>query len=293
MLIETVLDAHAVIGESPTWVAHEDALYWIDVKAPALHRYSPASGATRTWKVTSDIGGFAFLEDGAALVALRHGIHRLDLNSGALTLLAPAPFDPALFRFNEAACDASGRFWVGVMFDPTTGQHPPRAGRLHSFTLAGGLREEPDAAELHNSMAWSADGRTFFLSHSNAGSIFAFDFDLSEGRLSRRRLFASIPAELGIPDGAAIDTEGGYWCALHGGGKLRRFAADGSVERDVELPVNQPTMCAFAGPDLTTMYVTSASDQMSADDKRSQPQAGNLFRFSPGIRGIPRPITVR
>lgn len=293
MLIETVLDAHAVIGESPTWVAHEDALYWIDVKAPALHRYSPVSGATRTWKVTSDIGGFAFLEDGNALVALRQGIHRLDLTNGALTLLAPAPFDPALFRFNEAGCDANGRFWVGVMFDPESGQHPPQPGRLHSFTRAGGLREEPDAAELHNGMAWSADGRTFFLSHSNADSIFAFDYEASRGRLSRRRLFARIPAELGIPDGAAIDTEGGYWCALHGGSKLRRFATDGRVDRDVELPVSQPTMCAFAGRDLTTLYVTSASDQMSEEDKRRQPQAGNLFCLSPGIRGIPRPITVR
>ena len=108
MLIETVLDAHAVIGESPTWVADENALYWIDVKAPALHRYSPANGATRTWKVSSDIGGFAFLEDGDALVALRYGIHRLDLDNGSLTLLASAPFDPFQFRFNEAACDAYG-----------------------------------------------------------------------------------------------------------------------------------------------------------------------------------------
>ena len=293
MLIETVLDVHAVIGESPTWVDHEDALYWIDVKAPALYRYSSVSGATRTWKVTSDIGGFAFLEDGDALVALRHGIHRLDLANGALTLLAPPPFDPALFRFNEATCDANGRFWVGVMFDPITGQHTPQPGRLHSFTLADGLRAEPDTAELHNGMAWSADGRTFFLSHSNAGNIFAFDYEASEGRLTRRRRFASIPAELGIPDGAAIDTEGGYWCALHGAGKLRRFAADGRVDRDVELPVSQPTMCAFAGHDLTTMYLTSACDKMSEEDKRRQPQAGNLFRFSPGIRGIPRPITVR
>lgn len=293
MLIETVLDAHAAIGESPTWVARENALYWIDVKSPALHRYSLVSGATRTWKVTSDIGGFAFLEDGDALLALRHGIHRLDLTTSVLTLLAPPPFDPNLFRFNEAACDAGGRFWVGVMFDPTDGQPTPQAGCLHSFTLGGGLRDEPDAAELHNGMAWSAEGRTFFLSHSNAGSIFAFDYGPSEGRLSRRRLFASIPAELGIPDGAAIDTEGGYWCALHGGAKLRRFAADGGVDRDVELPVSQPTMCAFAGPDLTTLYVTSASDQMSEEAKRQEPEAGNLFRFSTDIAGVSRSITVR
>ncbi|MEO8857670.1 MAG: SMP-30/gluconolactonase/LRE family protein, partial [Burkholderiaceae bacterium] len=209
------------------------------------------------------------------------------------TLLAPPPFDPKLFRFNEAACDANGRFWVGVMFDPTEGKPTPQVGCLHSFTLGGGLRQEPDAAELHNGMAWSADGRTLFLSHSYAGNIFAFDYEPCGGRLSRRRLFASIPAEVGIPDGAAIDTQGGYWCALHGGGKLRRFAADGSVARDVDLPVSQPTMCAFAGPDLKTLYVTSASDNMSDDAKRNEPQAGNLFRFPADIGGIARSIMVR
>lgn len=294
MRIETVLDAQAVIGESPTWCAREEALYWIDVKAPALHRFHPASRATRTWTVDSDIGGFAFLEDGAALVALRHGIHRLDLNSGGLTLLAPAPFDPALFRFNEAACDASGRFWVGVMFDPVgQGDHAARPGQLHSFTLAGGLRQEPDAAELHNGLAWSADGCTLFLSHSYAGSIFAFDYEVGEGRLSRRRLFATIPAVLGIPDGAAVDADGGYWCALHGGGRLRRFTPDGAVDRDVMLPVSQPTMCAFAGRNLSTLYVTSASDQLSAEQRRQEPQAGNLLRFTPDHCGVQKPLTVR
>ncbi len=293
MNIETVLDAHAAIGESPTWVAHEAALYWIDVKAPALHRFTPASGATRTWKVTSDLGGFALLADGGALVALRHGIHRLDLGSGGLTLLAPPPFDPALFRFNESGCDASGRFWVGVMFDPVEGDPARQAGRLHSFTLAGGLRAELDAAELHNGMAWSGDGRTFFLSHSYSGQIFAFDYAAADGRLSNRRVFATIPAELGIPDGAAVDAEGGYWCALHGGGKLRRFDSGGHIDLDVDLPVSQPTMCAFGGADLTTMYVTSASDKMSHDQRQQEPLAGGMFRFSPSVRGISRPVWAR
>ncbi|MGH6681304.1 MAG: SMP-30/gluconolactonase/LRE family protein, partial [Bradyrhizobium sp.] len=167
MAIETVLDFHATIGESATWVADERALYWIDVKAPALHRYCPNDEATRSWPMTSDIGAFALTDDGGAVVALRHGLFRLDLDSGALHLLAPPPFDPALFRFNEGACDTNGRFWVGVMFDPLKGSPPAQPGRLHSFTFGEGLRDEPDAAELHNGMAWSGDGKTFFLSHSN------------------------------------------------------------------------------------------------------------------------------
>ncbi len=293
MTIETVLDAHATIGESATWVAAEAALYWIDVKAPALHRYRPDDGATRTWPVTSDIGGFALTGDGGALVALREGLYRLDLDSGALHSLAPPPFDTALFRFNEGACDANGRFWVGVMFDPLAGASAPQPGRLHSFTLDGGLRDEPDAAELHNGMAWSADGATFFLSHSNKRQIIAFDYDVAGGRIANRRVFATIPEELGIPDGAAIDTEGGYWSALHGGGKLRRFRPDGTVDRDIDLPVSQPTMPAFGGEDLATLYVTTASDNMSAADKAREPLAGALLRLDAGARGVVRPYLVR
>jgi sugar lactone lactonase YvrE len=293
MVIETALDCRATIGESPTWVADERALYWIDVKAPALHRYCPGDQSTSTWPMTSDIGGFALTGDGSALVALRQGLFLLDLDSGALGILAPPPFDPALFRFNEGACDANGRFWIGVMFDPLNGSTPGQPGMLHSFTFREGLREEPDAAELHNGMAWSGDGKTFFLSHSKSGEIIAFDYEGTAGAISNRRIFASVPAELGIPDGAATDTQGGYWSALHGGGKLRRFHPDGSIDRDIDLPTSRPTMPAFAGEDLATLYVTSASDHMSAEAKAREPQAGGLFRLAPGSRGVTRPFLVR
>lgn len=293
MVIETVLNFRATIGESPTWVADERALYWIDVKAPALYRFCADDESTRSWPMTGDIGGFALTGDGGAVVALRQGLFRLDLDSGALHLLAQPPFDPALFRFNEGACDADGRFWIGVMFDPLKGSPPAQTGRLHSFTFAEGLRAEPDAAELHNGMAWSGDGETFFLSHSNSGEIIAFDYDGNRGAISNRRVFATVPAELGIPDGAAIDTEGGYWSALHGGGKLRRFHPDGSIDRDIDLPVSQPTMPAFAGEDLATFYVTSASDRMSEEARAREPHAGGLFRLDAGSRGVARSFLVR
>jgi sugar lactone lactonase YvrE len=239
------------------------------------------------------VGAFALTEDGRAVVALRQGLYCLDLDTGALHLLTPPPFDPALFRFNEGACDRKGRFWVGVMFDPLAGSPPARQGSLHSFTFAEGLRREPDAAQLHNGMAWSADGRTFFLSHSNSSEIIAFDYEEEGGAISNRRTFATVPPEHGIPDGAAIDLEGGYWVALHGGGKLRRFHPDGTTDRDIDMPVSQPTMPAFAGKDLATLYVTSASDRMSAQERAQEPQAGAVFRLDAGARGIARHFLVR
>ena len=288
MTIEIVLDVHAAIGESATWAPEEQALYWIDVKAPALYRFDPATGENRGWALTSDVGGFALTRDGGAVVALRHGLHRLDLQSGELVLLTEPTFDPALFRYNEGASDAAGRFWIGVMFDPLEGKPSARESALHSFTLEGGLLAASDRSDLHNGMAWSADGRTFYLSHSYPRQVFAYDYDPDTGSLSDRRLFATIGEEAGIPDGAAVDVEGGYWCALHGGGRIRRYHADGSVDRDVELPVSQPTTCAFGGKDLATLYVTSASDGLSDAQRAREPLAGTLMSLDVGISGIAR-----
>src|ERR1700759_5243316 len=119
MKIELFLEAHATTGESPTWVPREQAIYWIDVKEPALHRVGLTRGFKRSWRLPSDIGACALIRGRPeALVALRHGLFRLDVGTERLELLAPPPFDPSLHRFNEGACDSSGRFWVGTMFDP-------------------------------------------------------------------------------------------------------------------------------------------------------------------------------
>jgi sugar lactone lactonase YvrE len=294
MEIEVATNIGATIGESPTWVPNEKVLYWIDVKKPALYRYDPMTGGQRAWPMPSDIGAFALISDlSGAVVALREGICRLDFASGSLTRLAPPPFDPTLFRFNEGACDGAGRFWVGVMFDPCGGAPHTQKSSLHSFTLTRGLRPEPDAAELHNGMAWSPDGRRFYLSHSNSQEVFVYDFDLESGHLGTRELFARVPQSLGLPDGAAIDREGGYWCALHGGSRLRRYTAAGAVDRDIGLPVSQPTMCAFGGDDLDVLYITSAADKLTPEQRRREPLAGALLRHRPGAKGIVRHCMLR
>ena len=290
MDIELALDARATIAESPVWVAEQNALYWVDIKEPALHRFDLGTGRDRSWPVSSDLGAFTLLRDDAALVALRYGLHRLDLRSGALELVEGPPYVPALFRFNEGACDATGRFWVGVMFDPLRGSPEPRPDSLYSYTVRGGLRREPDAAELHNGLAWSADGRRLYLAHTRDGTVYAYDFDAEQGKLGRRKSFAQVPKELGLPDGAAVDAEGGYWCAVYGGSRLRRFDAKGRFDRDIALPVSQPTMCAFTGEALDTLYVTSASDGLSADQRRAEPWAGGLLRLKPGVCGIARQV---
>ena len=294
MSAELLQDTQCVIGESPTWSARERSLYWIDVKEPALHRLGP-DGARRRWELGADVGAFALTDTPSeAVVALRTGVFRLDLDGGRTTLLAPPPFDPALFRFNEGICDAAGRFWVGVMFDPLPGHEaPPRPAPLHRFTLAEGLVPAPDGAELHNGAAWSADGRTLYMAHSNDGVVWRYAYDPDRGALGARTRYVTITAEGALPDGAAVDEDGCYWCAIHGGGALHRYDPGGRLLATVPLPVSQPTMCAFIGADLETMVVTSAAEKLGPEQLAAQPHAGGLFRLRPGVRGIPRPCIVR
>jgi sugar lactone lactonase YvrE len=283
--IELVLDSKAIIGESPIWVAEEGAIYWVDIKAPSLHRMRLDGSDMRSWAMPADIGAYALDGKGSALVALRTGLFWFDLATHALTLAVAAPFDPNITRFNEGACDSTGRFWIGTMTDPLDGTTPDEKGMLYSYTSKDGLIAYEDFSFLANGMAWSADETSFFLSHSYAQKVFTFAFDKQSGALSNRSVFCELLGEKGIPDGAAMDSAGFYWCAVHGGWKLHRYAPDGQLDQVIELPVSQPTMCCFAGENLDELYITSAHEKLSTEQLKAEPHAGGLFRLKPEMRG--------
>jgi sugar lactone lactonase YvrE len=288
MKIELVLDAQAIIGESPLWVADEAALYWADIKAPALHRMRLDDGDLRSWALPADLGAFALDGKGRALVALRTGLFWLDLATGNLTLAVAPPFDTNLIRFNEGACDSTGRFWVGTMTDPLDDSDRDEKGMLYSYTSKDGLIAHADFTFLANGMAWNKNESVFYLSHSYARKIFAFDCDTQTGTVGNRKIFAEMPGETGIPDGAAMDAAGSYWCAIHGGGRLHRYAPGGRLDQVIELPVSQPTMCCFAGKNLDELYITSAREKLSLEQLKAEPHAGGLFRLRPGVSGQPK-----
>lgn len=288
MSLRLVLDAHASIAESLLWDDRSGLLYWIDIKAPAFYRFDPRTGENRGWTLPHDVGAFALMDgESAALVALRDGLYVLSLASGAVERVAVAPWDPARFRFNEGLCDPGGRFWVGCMFDPQDRGAAKGTGPLQSWSSATGLQEHGNRAACHNGMAWTPDGAEFYLSHSQQHVIHRHRSQ--QGTLGPAVLFAEAPED-GVPDGAAVDEEGAYWCAIHGGSRLNRYAPGGELLSSVPLPVSQPTMCAFGGPDMRTLFVSSASEGL---DPAQQPQAGGLFALDPGVRGLPRPTTAR
>lgn len=293
--VELLLDAHATLAESPLWEPRQGVLYWVDIRAPALFRLDPVTLENRRWNLPEDIGGYALLEGNEALLALRSGLFVLSFETGSTERIAKAPWDPERFRFNESAVDAAGRFWVGCMYDPKPGHEAWIAstdGPLHSWTAATGLVKQEDEAKCHNGMGWSPEGGTFYLSHTQEQRIYAYAFEQGSGRLGKRQLFVRVEGE-GKPDGAAVDEEGAYWCAMHGASCLHRYAPDGTLLTEVALPVSQPTMCAFGGPELRTLYVTSASEHLSPQQLQRQPHAGGLFMFEPGVRGVPKATHAR
>ena len=284
--VELVLDARATIGESALWVAEENALYWSDIKAPALYKISLDGAQTTSWSLPADIGAFALDGGGRALVALRTGLFWLNLATESLTRVAAAPFDSNVIRFNEGACDSKGRFWIGVMVDPLDHPAGNELGALYSFRSDEGLVSHPDFCALTNGMAWNADETCFYLSHSYERQIYSFAYD--EGRLGTSTKFAYVAEPHGIPDGAAMDVEGGYWCAIHGAGCLHRYTQNGRLDRVISLPASQPTTCCFAGAALDELYITTAREKLTLDQLKAEPYAGGVFRVRPGVSGQPK-----
>ena len=288
--IELLVDAKAEIGESPLWVAEQNALYWIDVKAPALHRTEMTTRLTETWTLPSEIGGYALRPDGqGAVVAMRSGVFVLRFADGELEKLCDPPFDPLTPRFNEGDCDPRGRLWLGTMFDPMAGiEAVPSADSLYCFTLSGGWTRHDHRSLLHNGFAWGRNGDEFYIARSKEGRIDTYEFDVHRGALGRARALTTVPKDTGLPDGGALDEHGFYWSAIHGGGQLHRYARDGSLDRIVELPIMNPTMMAFCGNDLSLLCVTSATH-----GKSGKPFEGGILILRPGVSGLPREFCVR
>ena len=289
--IRCVLNARAINGESPAWSADEKKLYWIDVRKPSVHRFDPTTGKDEHWILPSWIGCVVPDGKGRVLMAFRGGIAWLDCQTGDMHPLAHPHFDPRQFSANDGKCDPQGRFLFGTMYHPL---HPapaldPKAGPIVRFDartrrcdiLSGDIKES-------NGMAWSPDGRTMFHSSTTENKIYRFDFDPVTGNISNRRLFATVDApNNGGPDGGAVDSEGCYWSAVYGTGKLLRFDPGGKIEREIMMPVPNSTMPTFGDDDLRTIYVTTARRHESNWNELLHPHDGAIFAFEAPAPGLP------
>ncbi|OBV38296.1 SMP-30/gluconolactonase/LRE family protein [Janthinobacterium psychrotolerans] len=293
---ELVLDARAELAECPLWSVAEQCLYWIDIAGRRLHRYDPATGLDRVWWVPCEPGCIALADGGGLVAALRDGFYRFYPEQSRLHKLADAPYDTLDTRFNDGRCDASGRFWAGAMYQPRTSEQAAMYCLEGGSVCLGWGPQEGLGVKVSNGLAFTLDGGALFQSDTPNHVIYRFGFDAASGHVGERSVFARLPAKGeeavygGRPDGAAIDAEGCYWSAQYEGGRVLRFSPGGEIIGVVHLPVLRPTMVAFGGADLRTLYITSAREGAPDDELARQPQAGGIFAVRLDVAGRPEPL---
>jgi sugar lactone lactonase YvrE len=281
-----VLDVKASLGECPLWSVAEQALYWVVINAPSLNRFEPATGRNTAMPMPESIGCFALRRSGGFVVALRNGMW-LALRDGTLEAqVAAAPYDPAHHRYNDGRCDPRGRFFAGSMNEARDAASAALMRLDADFTLTRVFGD----LTISNGLAWSPDGRTMYHADTPARSVNAYDFDVATGAPSNRRLFAQWSGETDRPDGGAVDSEGCYWSAFYGGAKVVRISPAGRTLAEYPVPAMCPTMCAFGGPDLRTLYVTTARQMREADELARLPQSGGLFAMAVAVPGLPESL---
>ena len=282
----------SLLGESPLWHPAEQVLYWCDIPGHALNRFDPKDGAHRVWPFATDVACCAPLMEGGLLLALRSGLLRFDTQTGkAEPLQCDLPYDPKTERFNDGKADAQGRLWVGTIYEP---REPAKAALYRS--AGGKLDKMADKITVSNGLAWSPDARTMYWADTKAHTVHAFDFERAGGAISNQRLFAQFPVKTadqdpktygGRPDGAAVDAQGHYWCAMFEGARLLRFAPDGTLAQEIALPVRCPTMPCFGGADLKTLYITTSREKRPAGELSREPLAGCVLQMHVDVPGLP------
>ncbi len=276
---ERVLDCRCELGESPVWIAATAELVFVDVPRGRWLRFDPAAGVCEAHELGEAIGCIAPCVDGGYIAGLRSGIWRLDASGSQRHKLVDNPEDTTQSRFNDGRVDPAGRFLVGTIDEPKAG------GRacLYRFDhrglarLAGGLMTS-------NGLAFSPDGHTLYHADTPRFVVYRYDYDVASGAATNRREFVRIEptaTDRGRPDGAAVDVEGCYWSALYEGGRIQRYDPDGRLMSEFPIPVRSPTMPAFGGPKLETLYVTSARD--------ANGHGGDLYALDAGVAGLPVP----
>jgi len=274
---------NAQLGEGAFWNHKTQELYWIDIESKALHIYSPKTKSNRTLSTPSRIGTVVPKNENEAVVSLEDGIYILNLTSGETNLLSDIEADIPSNRFNDGKCDPSGRLWVGSMgFDQN--QYD---ANLYMVDEAGNAELKKDSVTISNGIVWSKDKKTMYYIDTPTSKISAFDYDDTTGKISNERVAITINDSLGFPDGMAIDENDMLWVGMWNGNAVICFdPTTGEIVKKIEVPAHNITSCAFGGKDLDTLYITSASIDMTPEEIEKYPDAGSLFKAVPGVKGV-------
>ncbi|MGW9479340.1 SMP-30/gluconolactonase/LRE family protein [Saccharomonospora azurea] len=276
---EQVTDVCTDHGEGPVWDNGAARLRWVDLLRGDVLGWAPGESAVSRQRVSTVAAAVRPRVGGGLVVAVERGFALTDPETAEVTTLEPL-WDDESVRMNDGGCDRQGRFYCGSMaYDETPGR-----GSLYRLDPDGTTHTVLTGVTVSNGIAWNADGDTVYYIDSPTRRVDAFDVDPGTGRFSARRTVVHVAAEHGVPDGLALDVDGGLWVALWGGGAVHRYTPEGVLDEVIDVGPSQVTACAFGGPDLTDLYITTSRQGIAQD---AQPTAGALFHCRPGIAGLP------
>lgn len=274
------------LGEGARWDERRGELLRVDILAGRVFRDRVGDDGAlvpvRAHDVPGTVGAVAPVDsdDGWILAAGRGFVHlRPD---GALRTILSDVVDEGT-RMNDAACDQQGRFWAGTLAD----DHHKGGGALYRLDRSGRVTVMLRELTISNGLGWSPDGETMYLVDSGPRLVHAFAFDGADGTISDARVLVAVPEEVGSPDGMTVDASGDLWVAIYGGGRVHRYAPDGALRQVLTVPAAQSTCCAFAGPGLHRLYVTTATEDWTDEQRRAEPAAGVVYRFETDATGRP------
>jgi sugar lactone lactonase YvrE len=261
------------LGEGPCWDPAAGSLYWVDIPAGRVHRLD-SDARHFSWDVGAPVGAVVPRADGGLVLAAGSGFLTLDPVSGAVAALADAPGEPGT-RMNDGACDQAGRFYAGTM----ASDESPGQGSLFRLDPDHSVTRLLTGLGISNGIGWSPDNRLMYYIDSHAYRVDVLDYDPLTGAMGDRRQFACLGSGDVMPDGLAVDADGGVWVAVWGGGVIQRYDAGGRLTGVVRLPAANVTSCAFGGAGLDQLYVTTAAGPGRL--------AGALFTCAAGVVGLP------
>jgi L-arabinonolactonase len=286
--VECLVQAQALLGECPLWSLTEERLYWVDIEGQLIHRYDPAANMDEQRAVPGRPGSIALTaQPGRLLVAMGSWLGFFDWQPGSWRPWLRLEPEDTGNRLNDGRCDPAGRFWVGSMFDPSAARRS--TGMLHRVEPAGEVATVRSGVGVANGLAFSPDGSTMYFADSHRETVWAYDYDPASGDAVNERVFLDFGDLPGRPDGACVDQDGCYWIACVGGWSVIRVTPAGDVDRRISLPVEKPTMPAFGGAEMSTMFVTSIGRGGSSPSAPGQRDAGGLFAIETGSRGLAEP----
>ena len=277
--------AQHILGEGVRWDTRRDELLRVDIVAGHVHRDRVADDGSlipvRTYALTGTVGAITPIEgDEGWLLAAGRGFSHLSPDGSVRPVSEVAA---AGTRMNDAACDAHGRFWAGTM---ALDQHRG-GGALYRLDRDGRTNMVLGNLTIPNGIGWSPDGRTMYLVDSGPRVVHRFTYEPRRGAVSDRQPLITVPEDVGAPDGLTVDAQGDLWVAIYGGGRVNHYSADGRLLDTLFAPAAQTTSCAFAGPALDVLFVTTATENWTDEQRRAEPAAGLVYRFHTDVTGRP------